>query len=94
MLVLIFVCAMLLGLMFLMIALTIWLSEILRSVFLALLIVGIALLVVAAVIYLCSLRWRMERLRQNVDMLWSVSAIVERAYQRLRLIVKLIMGNS
>lgn len=91
--ILLFVCATLLGVFSLVGAFTVWLSDVVGSASLALLIVGVATSIVAAVVYFGSLRGKIVRFEQHLEMVWSVCSLVEGAYRRVVLVVKTIMGS-
>lgn len=84
---LIFVLAALLGALLLSAAIVAWLGEVAMSLPVALLVVGLVWSVVAIVIYSCSLRASLERLRSRLDVVYKVSAAFDMVYRRVIAIV-------
>ena len=84
---LIFVLAALLGALLLSAAIVAWLGEVAMSLPVALLVVGLVWSVVAIVIYNCSLRASLERLRSRLDVVYKVSAAFDMVYRRVMAIV-------
>ena len=72
-----FILAALLG------ALVVWLCELAVPLLFALVIVGVAWCVVATIIYSCSLRASLERLRRRLDVVYKVSAAFDLVYRRV-----------
>lgn len=90
---LIFVLAALLGALLLSAAIVAWLGEVAMSLPVALLVVGLVWSVVAIVIYSCSLRASLERLRSRLDVVYKVSAAFDMVYRRVMAIVdKFVKG--
>ena len=84
---LIFVLAALLGALLLSAAIVAWLGEVAMSLPVALFVVGLVWSVVAIVIYSCSLRASLERLRSRLDVVYKVSAAFDIVYRRVIAIV-------
>ena len=84
---LIFVLAALLGALLLSAAIVAWLGEVAMSLPVALFVVGLVWSVVAIVIYSCSLRASLERLRSRLDVVYKVSAAFDMVYRRVIAIV-------
>ena len=84
---LIFVLAALLGALLLSAAIVAWLGEVAMSLPVALFVVGLVWSVVAIVIYSCSLRASLERLRSRLDVVYKVSAAFDMVYRRVLAIV-------
>ena len=84
---LIFVLAALLGALLLSAAIVAWLGEVAMSLPVALFVVGLVWSVVAIVIYSCSLRASLERLRSRLDVVYKVSAAFDMVYRRVMAIV-------
>jgi hypothetical protein len=84
---LIFVLAALLGALLLSAAIVAWLGEVAMSLPVALLVVGLVWSVVAIVIYSCSLRASLERLRSRLDVVYKVSAAFDMVYRRVMAII-------
>ena len=90
---LIFVLAALLGALLLSAAIVAWLGEVAMSLPVALFVVGLVWSVVAIVIYSCSLRASLERLRSRLDVIYKVSAAFDMVYRRVMAIVdKFVKG--
>ncbi len=90
---LIFVLAALLGALLLSAAIVAWLGEVAMSLPVALLVVGLVWSVVAIVIYSCSLRASLERLRSRLDVVYKVSAAFDMVYRRVMAIIdKFVKG--
>lgn len=90
---LIFVLAALLGALLLSAAIVAWLGEVAMSLPVALFVVGLVWSVVAIVIYSCSLRASLERLRSRLDVVYKVSAAFDMVYRRVMAIVdKFVKG--
>ena len=84
---LIFFLAALLGALLLSAALVVWLTEVVMPLPWALLVVGVAWSVVAVVVYSCSLRASIARLRSRLDVIYKVSAAFDMVYRRVLVIV-------
>lgn len=84
---LIFVLAALLGALLLSAAVVVWLGEVAMPLYVALFVVGFVWSVVAIVIYSCSLRASLERLRSRLDVVYKVSAAFDIVYRRVMAIV-------
>ena len=90
---LIFVLAALLGALLLSAAIVAWLGEVAMSLPVALSVVGLVWSVVAIVIYSCSLRASLERLRSRLDVVYKVSAAFDMVYRRVMAIIdKFVKG--
>lgn len=84
---LIFILAALLGALLLSAALVVWLGEVAMPLHWALLIVGVAWSIVAVLVYSCSLRASIARLRNRLDVVYKVSAAFDMVYRRVMVIV-------
>lgn len=84
---LVFILAALLGALLLSAALVVWLTEVVMPLPWALLVVGAAWSVVAVVVYSCSLRASIVRLRSRLDVIYKVSAAFDMVYRRVMVIV-------
>ena len=84
---LVFILAALLGALLLSAALVVWLTEVVMPLPWALLVVGVAWSVVAVVVYSCSLRASIARLRSRLDVIYKVSAAFDMVYRRVMVIV-------
>ncbi len=80
---LIFILAALLGALLLSAALVVWFGEVAMPLYWALLIVGVAWSIVAVLVYSCSLRASMARLRNRLDVIYKVSAAFDMVYRRV-----------
>lgn len=90
---LLFIVALLLGLVLLSCALVMWLAEVAMPPHCAMLVVGGVYLIIAGVIYCCTLRLTLLRWRRRLDIVYEVSAAVDALYRRLAMIVKKIVGD-
>lgn len=90
---LLFVVALLLGLVLLSGALVMWLTEMVMPLHLAMLVVGGCYLVVAAIIYCCVLRSTLMRLRRRLDIVYEVSATVDLMYRRAMVILRKLVSE-
>ena len=91
---LLFVLAALLGALLLSAALVVWLCEVLMPLHCALLVVGAAWCVVAIVVYGCSLRASILRLRSRLDVIYKVSAAFDAVYRRVMALVDNIFKGA
>ena len=90
---LIFILAALLGALLLSAALVGWLGEVAMPLHWALLIVGIAWSIVAVIVYSCSLRASIARLRNRLDVVYKVSAAFDMIYRKaIALVEKFFKG--
>ena len=83
-----FILAALLGALLLSAALVVWLCELSVPLLFALVIVGVAWCVVATIIYSCSLRASLERLRRRLDVVYKVSAVFDLIYRKAIAVVE------
>lgn len=90
---LLFVVALLLGLVLLSGALVMWLAEVAMPPHCAMLVVGGAYLIIAGVIYCCTLRLTLLRWRHRLDIVYEVSATIDAVARRLAMVVKKIVGD-
>jgi hypothetical protein len=91
---LVFILAALLGALLLSAALVVWLVEVAMPLPWALLVVGAAWSVVAVVVYSCSLRASMARLRSRLDVIYKVSAAFDMVYNRVLAFVSNIFKGA
>ena len=91
---LIFILAALLGALLLSAALVVWLTEVAMPLHWALLIVGVAWSIVAVLVYSCSLRASMARLRNRLDVIYKVSAAFDMVYRRVLAFVSNIFKGA
>ena len=90
---LIFVLAALLGALLLSAAVVVWLYEVLLPLHWALVVVGVVWSIVAIVVYSCSLRVSIARLRSRLDVVYKVSSALDIVYRRaVALIGKFFKG--
>lgn len=80
---LIFILAALLGALLLSAALVVWLGEVAMPLHWALLVVGVAWSIVAVLVYSCSLRASIARLRNRLDVVYKVCAAFDMVYRRV-----------
>ena len=91
---LIFILAALLGALLLSAALVVWLTEVVMPLPWALLVVGAVWSVVAVVVYSCSLRASIARLRSRLDVIYKVSAAFDMVYNRVLAFVSNIFKGA
>ena len=77
----------------LIVALVVWLAELMGSVVLPCLILGIALALLATIIYKVSLRQTIRQTEEHLGVIYDVAKIVNSALQRLFAIADLFTGN-
>lgn len=82
------------SLVFLSLALVVWVADVVGSLLFATIIVGVIYLVVAIVVYFMSLHATIERISRRLDTVYEVSAAIEAAYRQVVLFVKKVMGGS
>ncbi len=79
--IILFIATLLLAFVLLVVALVVWLSEIVKSASIATLIVGGAFLVVALLIYLIRARHAMEYLHNRFETIYDVAYVARRGYR-------------
>lgn len=90
---LIFILAALLGALLLSAALVVWLWAVVMPLHWALFVVGVAWSIVAVVVYSCSLRASIVRLRNRLDVVYKVSAAFDMIYSKaIALVEKFFNG--
>ena len=88
-----FMCAIIVGVFALTMALALWLGELICSATLAWVIVGAILVAIAIVIYFVSLHKTIKRINRRLDTVYEVSATVDALYRQvIMLIRKFIRG--
>lgn len=88
-----FMCAIIVGVFALTMALALWLGELICSATLAWVIVGAILVAIAIVIYFVSLHNTIKRINRRLDTVYEVSATVDALYRQvIMLIRKFISG--
>lgn len=88
-----FMCAIIVGVFALTMALALWLGELICSATLAWVIVGAILVAIAIVIYFVSLHKTIKRINRRLDTVYEVSATVDALYRQvIMLIRKFISG--
>ena len=85
---LVFILAALLGALLLSAALVVWLTEVVMPLSWALFVVGVAWSVVAVIVYSCSLRASMARLRIRLDVIYKVSAAFDAVYRKVMAVLE------
>ena len=86
-------CAIIVGVFALTMALALWLGELICSATLAWVIVGAILVAIAIVIYFVSLHKTIKRINRRLDTVYEVSATVDALYRQvIMLIRKFISG--
>lgn len=88
-----FMCAIIVGVFALTMALALWLGELICSATLAWVIVGAILVAIAIMIYFVSLHKTIKRINRRLDTVYEVSATVDALYRQvIMLIRKFISG--
>ena len=91
--VILFLCALVVGIMALAMALAQWLTELIGVAAVAWLIIGVLFLVAALIIYFVSLHTTIKRINRRLDTVYEVSATVEMIYHQVVLFIKKIVGG-
>lgn len=91
--VILFLCATILGLAFISVAVVILLGEALGTLSGAILVVGMAWIVVAVVVYALKLHAIVDSIKQRLTTIYDVSAMFEMAYRKILLFIKNIVGG-
>jgi ABC-type antimicrobial peptide transport system permease subunit len=91
--VILFLCALVVGIIALAMALAQWLTELIGVAAVAWLIIGVLFLVAALIIYFVSLHTTIKRINRRLDTVYEVSATVEMIYHQVALFIKKIVGG-
>lgn len=83
-----FMCAIIVGVFALTMALALWLGELICSATLAWVIVGVILVAIAIVIYFVSLHKTIKRINRRLDTVYEVSATVEMLYRQVVMLIR------
>lgn len=83
-----FMCAIIVGVFALTMALALWLGELICSATLAWVIVGAILVAIAIVIYFVSLHKTIKRINRRLDTVYEVSATVEMLYRQVVMLIR------
>ena len=83
-----FMCAIIVGVFALTMALALWLGELICSATLAWVIVGVILVAIAIVIYFVSLHKTIKRINRRLDTVYEVSATVEMLYRQVVMVIR------
>jgi hypothetical protein len=78
-----FMCAIIVGVFALTMALALWLGELICSATMAWVIVGAIFIVVAVIIYFVSLHKTIRRINRRLDTVYEVSATIEALYRQI-----------
>jgi hypothetical protein len=81
-------CAIIVGVFALTMALALWLGELICSATLAWVIVGAILVAIAIVIYFVSLHKTIKRINRRLDTVYEVSATVEALYRQVLMLIR------
>ena len=81
-------CAIIVGVFALTMALALWLGELICSATLAWVIVGAILVAIAIVIYFVSLHKTIKRINRRLDTVYEVSATVEMLYRQVVMLIR------
>ena len=88
-----FMCAIIVGVFALTMALALWLGKLLCSATLAWVIVGATLVVVAVIIYFVSLHKTIRRINRRLDTVYEVSATVEALYRQVVMLIRRVISG-
>lgn len=88
MLLVLFVCAIIVGAFALTMALALWLGELICSAALAWVVVGVIFVVVAVVIYFASLHKTIRRINRRLDIVYEVSATADALYRQVVTLIR------
>lgn len=91
--VILFLCALVVGIIALAMALAQWLTELIGVAAVAWLIISVLFLVAALIIYFVSLHTTIKRINRRLDTVYEVSATVEMIYHQVALFIKKIVGG-
>lgn len=83
-----FMCAIIVGVFALTMALALWLGELICSAMLAWVIVGTLFMVVATIIYFASLHKTIRVINRRLDTVYEVSATVEMLYRQVVMLIR------
>lgn len=83
-----FMCAIIVGVFALTMALALWLGELLCSATLAWVIVGAIFVVAAVIIYFVSLHQTIKRINRRLDTVYEVSATVDALYRQVIMLIR------
>ena len=86
-------CAIIVGVFALTMALALWLGKLLCSSTLAWIIVGATLVVVAVIIYFVSLHKTIRRINRRLDTVYEVSATVETLYRQVVMLIRRVISG-
>ena len=81
-------CAIIVGVFALTMALALWLGELLCSATLAWVIVGAIFVVAAVIIYFVSLHQTIKRINRRLDTVYEVSATVDALYRQVIMLIR------
>ena len=88
-----FVCTLLVGVIFMAVALVLGLIALMDNPILAWLIIGSLFVVVAVIIYYVSLHATIKRINRRLDTIYEVSATVERSFHKVALYLRKVVDK-
>lgn len=88
-----FMCAIIVGVFALTMALALWLGELICSATLAWVIVGAIFVAVAVIIYFVSLHKTIRRINRRLDTVYEVSATVEMLYRQVIMVIRRFLNG-
>lgn len=88
-----FMCAIIVGVFALTMALALWLGELICSATLAWVIVGAIFVAVAVIIYFVSLHKTIRRINRRLDTVYEVSATVEMLYRQVIMVIRRFLSG-
>ena len=86
-------CAIIVGVFALTMALALWLGELICSATLAWVIVGAIFVAVAVIIYFVSLHKTIRRINRRLDTVYEVSATVETLYRQVLMLIRKVISG-
>ena len=86
-------CAIIVGVFALTMALALWIGEVICSATLAWVIVGVIWIIVALVIYFVSLHKTIKRINRRLDTVYEVSATVETLYRQVVMLIRRVISG-
>ena len=88
-----FMCAIIVGVYALTMALALWLGELICSATLAWIIIGVIWIVVAVIIYFATLHKTIRRINRRLDTVYEVSATVETLYRQIVMLIRKVISG-
>ena len=86
-------CAIIVGVYALAMALALWLEKLICSASLAWIIIGVIWIVVAVIIYFATLHKTIRRINRRLDTVYEVSATVETLYRQVVMLIRKVISS-